>query len=263
MPYIETPSGISWFYRAKGEGKTLVFIHGLSFDSEVWLKQLDSFSQYKVVTLDLPGHGNSTYKEKINLAEELKFIFDKLGLNSVNIVGHSLGGLLALKLAIDYPKLLGKIILIGANAQFVRSPEYEYGLSQADVEKLRGFIKGNYPEILLVFIRWLFSKAERRQSDFKEIWNLISQRKAWPKKEALEEFLSIIEQENLRSQLSKIDLPALVICGTEDPICPLESANYLGREVKNSRVELFQGCWHLPFLTESKKFNDIAKDFLK
>jgi pimeloyl-[acyl-carrier protein] methyl ester esterase len=263
MPYIETASGINWFYQVKGEGKTLVFIHGWSFDSGVWLRQINNFNGYKIIVLDLPGHGNSGYKEKIDLIEELKFIFDRLGLSNINLIGHSLGGLMALKLSINYPALVDKIILASTNIRFVKSDDYAYALSQAEVDGMKEFLKQGYIDILPVFMRWLFTEEERSQSKFRENWDLIAQRKNWPRKEALSDFLSIIEKEDLRSQLNKINSKVLVICGTNDRICPLGSANYLGEHIKNSKVELFQNCGHMPFLTESKKFNDIAKDFLK
>ncbi|MDD5006278.1 MAG: alpha/beta hydrolase [Candidatus Omnitrophica bacterium] len=263
MPHIETPSGINWFYEEKGKGKMLVFIHGWSFDSKVWSKQIDNFKGYKIITLDLPGHGNSGYKKEIDSVKDLHFIFEKLKLDKINLIGHSFGGFIALKFTLNYPQLTHKIVLIGTNAKFVKSADYEFGLSEKDVEKLRSFIADNYPEILCIFMRWLFTNQERGQNGFREIWDAISKRKIWPKKEALGEFLNIIEKDDLRNGLKKINQPVLIISGSDDPICPVESQNYLGKEIRNSRVELFENCGHLPFLTSADKFNELIKDFIK
>jgi pimeloyl-[acyl-carrier protein] methyl ester esterase len=263
MPHIKTASGINWFYEVKGEGRPLVFLHGWSFDSGIWSKQADYFSEYKIVALDLPGHGQSEYKEKINIAEELNFIFGRLGLKNANLVGHSLGGLMALKLAVNRPDLVDKIILVSTNVRFVRSDDYAHALSPAEVERLQEFLKQGYLEILPVFMRWLFTEEERSQADFRSNWDLIAKRKIWPKQEALSYFLSFIAEEDLRSELNKINSQTLIVCGTNDPICPVGSAQYLGKNIKNSKVKLLSSCGHLPFLTESKRFNGLAQEFLK
>jgi len=263
MPHIKAESGIDWFYRMEGEGAPLVFLHGWSFDSGIWFRQAGGLAGYKSIFLDLPGHGNSGYKKGIDIIGDLRFIFDKLGLKKISIIGHSFGGFLGLKFILAYPGLADKIILIGANAKFVKSEGYNYGLSQSEVDKIRGFIRGRYPGILLVFIRWLFTEEERRQPDYKQIWNSIAKRNSWPKKDALDEFLSVIEKEDLTDKLDKILQPALVICGTGDPICPVESINYIGEKMKSSKIELLDSCGHLPFLTKADKFNGLIRKFLR
>jgi pimeloyl-ACP methyl ester esterase len=262
MPYIKTQSGINWHYKAKGRGGVIVFIHGWSFDSGIWLRQTSEFDRYRIITLDLPGHGKSEYKKYTDIVKDLHFIFNKLGLSKVNIIGHSFGGLVGLNFVLKYPELLEKVIFIGTNAKFVSCPQYPFGLSENEVNKLRGFISSNYPEILLVFMRWLFTKEERGSNDFREIWNLVSKRTTWPDKEALGEFLDIIEKEDLRSKLSKINLPTLIISGSNDPICPIGVADYLNKQIKHSKVELFDNCGHLPFLTKPQRFNRLVNEFL-
>ena len=263
MPYLETPSKTKWFYRIKGEGEILLFIHGWSFDSNIWFRQIDNFGNCRVVILDLPGHGSSDYKKDIDIIKELEFIVKRLELNSLNLIGHSLGGLLALKFTLRHPELVKRIVLIGSSAKFVKADGSQQGLDKNDVNRLRGFLVQEYPEILLAFIRWLFTKDERKQSDFREIWSRISKRPKWPKKEALDEFLSVIEREDLRKELKNLNTPTLIISGTDDPICPSASAEYLNRQPRDSRLELFDKCGHLPFLTQPERFNNLVKEFLR
>lgn len=263
MPYIETPSKTKWFHRINGKGKTLLFIHGWSFDSNIWFRQIDNFGNCRVVTLDLPGHGSSDYKKDIDIIKELEFIVKRLELNNLNLIGHSLGGLLALKFTLRYPELVNRTVLICSTAKFVKADGYQQGLDENDVNRLRGFLTQEYPGILLAFIRWLFTKDERKQSDFRKIWSIISKRPKWPNKEALGEFLSVIEREDLRKELKNLNVPTLIISGTDDPICPRASAEYLNRQIGDSRLELFDGCGHLPFLTQAKKFNELVHNFLK
>jgi len=263
MPFIKTKSGLNWHFHSQGQGQAVLFIHGWSFDESVWFKQIDSFiSRYRVITLDLPGHGQTNYKSSIDIIEEVKFIVEELGLKNINLVGHSLGGFLSLQLVSKYPELIKKLVLIGAPAKFVESKEYSFGLRESDINKLKNFLSKDYPNILLVFMRWLFTKDERGQKDFRSIWEKLSTKRAWPQKEAMADFLFIIEKEDIREQLSSLNIPTLIICGTGDPICPVESMGYLNKQIKDSKVKLFPGCGHLPFLTQAKRFNKVVKEFL-
>ena len=263
MSYIKTKSGIDWHYHSQGEGEVVLFVHGWSFDGNVWFKQIDNFlKDYRVVVLDLPGHGQSDYKREADIVEDINFIIGELKLDRINLIGHSLGGLLCLKLALKYPALIKKLVLIGASAKFVRTPEYNFGLKKEDIDKLRSFLTDDYPDILLVFIRWLFTRQERNQGDFSEAWSRLSKKENWPRREAMGDFLSLIEKEDIRKQLVGLNIPTLIISGVNDPICPVESVDYLGRQIKNSKVELFDGCGHLPFVTRHEYFNRLTKEFL-
>lgn len=264
MPYIKAKSGLNWFFQTQGQGEPILFIHGWSFEGSIWSKQIeDLFSNYSVITLDLPGHGRSDYKKEVDIIEDISFIVNELRLGKINLIGHSLGGLIALKLSLKYPELIRKLILIGAPAKFVKSEKHGFGLEEKDINKLRGFISSDYPNILLVFIRWLFTKQERGQGDFRQAWDLVAKRESWPKKEAMSDFLHFIVTEDVSEDLSNVNISTLIISGTNDPICPVESIDYLGSQLKSSKVELFRDCGHLPFLTQSQRFNRLTKEFLR
>lgn len=263
MPFIKTNSGLNWHFHSRGEGEPVLFIHGWSFDGSIWLKQIDDFlSSYRVVILDLPGHGHSDYKKETDLIKDISFIVRELNLGKVNLVGHSFGGFLSLKLALQYPELIKNLVLIGAPAKFMSSKDYSFGLREKEISKLRSFLLEDYPDILLVFMRWLFTAQERKRKEFREVWNVLSKRKIWPQKEAMADFLSIIEKDEVRENLKGLKIPTLIISGESDPICRAESMHYLGEQIKNSKVELFKGCGHLPFLTKFEEFNSLVKGFL-
>ncbi|MFH1622323.1 MAG: alpha/beta hydrolase [Candidatus Omnitrophota bacterium] len=262
MPYINTKSQIDWYYKTQGQKEAILFLHGWSFDSSVWFRQLVNFHNYRIIALDMPGHGKSGYQENIDIVEDLNFIISKLKIQKINLVGHSLGGLFSLKFALRYPKVIKKLILISTTAKFANSHDFNFGLEKDEINKLRSFLNDDYPNILLVFIRWLFTNNERSQNDFRKSWNALTDKIAWPRKEAMDEFLSIIEKEDIRASLKDLDVPTLIISGTKDPICPMESTNYLGKQINNSRVELFKDCGHLPFLTQPQRFNSLVKEFL-
>jgi len=262
MPYIKTKSKTNWHYEEKGKKEVIFFIHGWSFDSGIWFRQLDDFKDYRIIVLDMPGHGKSDYQKNIDIIEDLNLIVNELKIERVNLVGHSLGGLFSLQFALRYPKIVKKLILIGTTAKFVKSNNFNFGLEENEINKLRSFLVNDYPNILLIFIRWLFTKNERTQNDFRENWKALTDKTDWPSKEAMSEFLSIIEKEDIRASLKELNIPTLIISGTKDPICSVESIDYLSKQIKDTRVELFDDCGHLPFLTQPQRFNSLVKEFL-
>lgn len=263
MPYLKTQSGINWYYKTKGSKVAFLLLHGWSFDSQIWVKQFDGFcSNYNVISLDLPGHGRTDYKKDIDIIADLYQITQRLKLDKLNLMGHSFGGLLALRFAYLYPELTRRLVLVSTSAKFVKSDDYKQGLDKKEVIKLREFLAKDYPNILSVFMRWLFSKEERNAENFREIQDALIKREILPKKEALEELLSFIENEDLREELKKINVATLIISGTDDPICPAVSAEYLLDKIKGSKMKLFENCGHLPFLTQPQRFNTLVEEFL-
>lgn len=102
--------------------KALVFLHGNSFDSSVFLKQVNAFKEeFRVITIDLPGHGSSEKLEEYSLpviAQRVFFVLDSLGLNEFYIIGHSLGGHVAYHLT----KYLGPQSIISFGAPPLKKP---------------------------------------------------------------------------------------------------------------------------------------------
>ncbi len=105
------------FIKEGSHSQTILFVHGLSSNADAWSKNIKVLSkQYSCVALDLPGFGKSS---KVNtehtptfFAEVIHRFISELGLNQVVLVGHSMGGQAAMKLALTYPEDVSKLVLI-------------------------------------------------------------------------------------------------------------------------------------------------------
>jgi len=172
MPHLKAKSGIRWHYDTEGEGEHLLFIHGWGVDKKIWRQQSKFFSQYyRIMTVDLPGHGKSSWA-KVDLetmVEDLKFILDKARFYKVTIIGSSIGGLVALKFYEKFPEEIQRLIFIGAMPKFSRSEDYPHGLDIEKMRKLGGHLHSDYPSIINVFFRSLFTRQERQTRRFKWI----------------------------------------------------------------------------------------------
>jgi esterase len=103
-------------YQESGEGIPLIIIHGLFGSADNWRSMAKYFSRfYRVVSVDLRNHGRSPHSDEQNftiMAEDIHELCEDLRLDQVNILGHSLGGKVAMKFAAMYPDMVAKLVVV-------------------------------------------------------------------------------------------------------------------------------------------------------
>lgn len=265
MSFIRTKSGINWHYETKGQGEPLVFLHGWSVDGRIWRQQVKYFSKtFAVYSFDLPGHGQSSWQE-ISLKEmalDLLNIFETLQLEKITLIGSSLGGLLAIKLFELDSSRFKRMVLAGSLPKFVPSLDYPAGLETSYILKLAEMLKSDYPTMVHIFFRSVFTPKERSTRRFKWIQRF-RQMDDVPQKESLLYLLNILREEDVREIFKGISIPLQFINGTEDYICSLKSIEYLKQNQPQARFDSFENCGHFPFLSKPYEFNAVLENFLK
>ncbi len=265
MSFIVANSGIRWHYNIQGEGKPLVFIHGWGVNMLIWRQQFKYFSQsYKVLTVDLPGHGKTNWqKESLqSIALDFYSVLDELELDKVTLVCSSMGGLIGLRLFEIAPLAIERLIFVGSQPKFARSHDYPYGIDVERIRRLSSQVNTSYPSIINIFFRSLFSHEERQSRRFKWL-QTFRKTDIIPEQGALVEWLDVLEKEDLRSVFHAIDLPMQFIYGDEDYICPPELLVYLKEKFPKARFDILQKCGHFPFLSKPHEFNQALENFLK
>lgn len=267
MPHLTAPSGVNWFYDLQGDDfcpTTLLMIHGFGGSSVLWQQQVDYLlPDYRVLRVDLPGHGQSSWLpvHLDALAVDLKFLLETLKINYVAVVASSFGGMVTLKL-FDYdPYRIHRMVLVGALPRFARDHDYPAGLDITKIRKLSGQFDGDYASVLDMFFRSLFSRQDREEAHFTQVRALWKQ-VPLPQQAALKYFLDVLEQEDLRELLIKIQCPVQIIHGTEDMICPSAMMPWLKDAFDNARVDTIEGAGHLPFLSRPDDFNAHLERFI-
>ena len=264
MPHLRTPSGIEWYYELEGQGPVILFLHGWGCNAQVWAQQVKHFaSTHRMLTLDLPGHGRSCWEKTgvAQMARDVVHIIETLGIDNAHGVASSLGALLAFSLSANRPEFFLSLTTVGSLPKFAQDAGYPYGLAPHRIRKLRQQLATDYPAIVQIFFRSLFTKEERESERFKWLDSFRAPEMV-PHKEALETFLDFVEFEDWRNDFARLRSPLFFISGTEDYICPLGSVEYLKSVHSKARVELFEGCGHFPFLSRPGKFNDLLAKFL-
>ena len=155
----ESADGTRIAYGFSGQGKTtLLFVHGWLCDHKIWQPQIDYFSgNYKVVWLDLAGHGDSeTDRQKFTMPEfarDVKSVYDKVGGEKIILVGHSMGG----PIVIETARLLGEKVIgiVAVDAFYTPLASVPEEIKMAFLEKL----KKDYPAALKETVGSMFAQS--------------------------------------------------------------------------------------------------------
>ncbi|MGB9749788.1 MAG: alpha/beta fold hydrolase [Caldisericia bacterium] len=263
MGYLDL-DGVNIYYETHGEGEPLVLIEGLAQQVCMWKNQVEGLKDsFKVITFDLRGSGRSDkpqtgYSVDIFADDTIRLI-RKLNLNKPNILGVSLGGFIAQKVALKYGNEINKVILV--NTAF-GGPNY-IPPSQNILNIMLTGGDGVTP-----YEKAFNSLALGFTDDFiKE------------KKEVIDEILRCLFQNlqppyayqgqaiagatfNMENEVSKIENETLVIIAENDKIVPKENGLRLREKIKNSKLKILENCGHLCFIEKYNEFNEVVKNFL-
>lgn len=262
--YVKAQLGHQIYYEIYGNGEPILFIHGFGGSLRWWDNQKVFFEKdYQVILVDLPGHGQSSWKEVglLEIAGGIHHLLKDLGLQRINIVANSFGGLVALSLYRLMAEDITRISFVGSLPKFARGPSYPAGLDIEKIRKLSQQFDGDYASILEIFFRSLFTMKERESEAFKKV-KLMRQKEILPQREALKSFLDILEKTDLRDRLSSMVCPVQFITGEEDYICPKEVMEWIQEHTPNARLDFIAGAGHLPFLTKVDQYNELLENFL-
>ena len=130
---IANINGVNLNYEASGQGKAVVCVHGYTGSSQDWVEQISALSpNYRIVALDLRGHGRSEAPSKAEqysvpiFANDVLALLKALNIKKCCLIGHSLGGFIALQFALEHSEMLSALVLVGTGSGegIVRPPGF-------------------------------------------------------------------------------------------------------------------------------------------
>lgn len=264
MPHFRSKRGLDWHYEVRGTGDTIIMIHGLGASGEIWTFQQEFLkTDFQVLTLDLPGHGHSSWMPLTvaEMALDIRQLLRAAEISHFSMLASSMGGLIALELYRMVPDLVMRISMAGSIPRFARGPGYPAGLDIDKIRTLNRQFDGDYAAILEIFFRSLFTRHERESPRFKLVREL-GRSRPLPRREALKHFLDVLEAADLRDRIASVICPMQFITGSEDYICPRAIMDWMAAHTHNARYDELEHCGHLPFLVEADEFNRLLEDFL-
>ena len=261
-------------YRDEGSGEVLLLIHGMAGSSDAWRELIPRLAKsYRVVAPDLLGHGQSTKpRGDYSLgafAVWLRDLLDELGIAQAMIVGHSLGGGVAMQFIYQHPDYCERVILISSGGlgndvgwilRLLSAPGAEFVLpiiAPAPVLKAGNKIGS-----------W-FTSAGMRNPRASEIWRAYSSFSDKPTRDAfLRTLRSVVDYRGQAvSALNRLhvrsELPTLAIWGEDDEIIPVEHGYAAQNARPGSRLEVLPGVGHFAHVEAPTEVADIIDDFMK
>jgi pyruvate dehydrogenase E2 component (dihydrolipoamide acetyltransferase) len=248
--------GRSIRYLKHGEGgEAVILLHGFGGDLNNWLFNQEPLADGRTVyALDFPGHGGST-KETVGSLEELAEVVSRfmeaLGLDRAHLVGHSMGGAVASKLALTEPEKVASLVLI-ASAGLGEEINEEY---------IEGFIAAERRKEMKSVLQMLFADPKLVTRD------LVNEVLKYKRLDGVDESLRVLadgvfpggkQKEVLARELAESEVPVLVIWGGEDRVLPVEHAGSLD----GARIEVLEGQGHMVQMEAAGEVNRRIQAFL-
>jgi len=245
-------------YEIIGEGQPILFIHGLGSSLRDWEEQVPIFSKnYKVITIDLRGHGKS---DKPNgpysipmFADDIAEFIKTLKIEPVHIVGISLGGAIGLQLAIAHPNITNSLTVVnmGGSVLIKSFKEKQMFFMRVLIVKMIGMKKMGE-----VLAKRLFIKPEQEELRVK-----LATRWAENDKKAYLTSLKTLKNWSVMERLHEIKCPTLVISADED-YTPLSAKEEMTSLIPNAKLVVIEDSRHAVSVEKPEEFNRCIMDFL-
>ena len=251
---VET-GGLAVFNLQEGDQTPLVLIHGFAGDSSVWKPLAKVFKNRRVIAIDLPGHGDSP-KLKItgfpDFVNKVANQLNRLELDRFHLVGHSLGGAIALSYADTGPGTLESLTLLapaGLGPE-VNAPVLEGICRATRKESLMPWLKPLVADETLITDQFAeLSMAKRLDPDLRAVQSAMADQL----------FPDGVQAFDLRSALHRLDIPARIIWGKQDAIIPW---NHALQANGKTALHLLANTGHMPQIEQTAMISDIIQSSL-
>ncbi|CEZ19238.1 Pimeloyl-[acyl-carrier protein] methyl ester esterase [Candidatus Methylopumilus planktonicus] len=244
-----------------GQGKDLVLIHGWGMHSGIWEPIIDRFSnQYTLHLVDIPGMGKSHVINPYDLDHVTEEISKALP-PSFDILGWSLGSLIAIKMSLMYPKKIHRMVLVGGTPCFINQTDWSYGVDIRDFNNFANNLFKNYKSTMINFYILQLMHSKNSKLIIKKLKEIEAVENP-PEIKSLQLGLDILLNNDLRNDINKIKHQTLLITGDMDRLTPKSASIWLESHLKESQLKIIKGASHIPFLSHSDEFFNCLDQFL-
>ena len=227
-----------------GCGRTIIFLHGLFLNRQFWAPVIDRLGEgHRCVAFDMPGHGVSTWRDGLDLdgiADDLALWIVENGGAPATIVGHSLGGMIALRLAGRHPDAVKRLVLVNTSAR----PEYPERIDAWRARRAALLDTGSRNDVLSDVQRmttapgWVEAHPAEAASE-REVMASHD-----PASLALALDAAVLDRGDVRPLLDRIKMPVEVVSGELDQATPPELGQEIAVSVGRGRHTIVDGAAH-------------------
>jgi pimeloyl-ACP methyl ester carboxylesterase len=246
-------------------GRPVVLIHGYTDNARDWVPLIPYLSKNdRLILVDIRGHGQSSKPEccysRLDFAYDIKLLMDGLGVQKADIVGHSLGSIIAQTFAEYWPEKTNRVVLISSTGGWPpsvprKAPQFDFA---SEIRKLKEPIEPDSP----FMIAWWdsptpvdpdFIRRQRKDSAGipLRVWLAV-----------LDQGLPTDAYADLQGTLPRLKAPTLLIWGSKDPIMEEPVRQSLRKGLPSAKVKIFDGLGHNPFWENPQAVGDVLNAFL-
>ena len=228
--------------------RDVVFVHGAGGNNLLWKRTLEGLSGSRTaLAVDLPGHpsGDITCKSVADYAESLHAFLVDSPLAKPAVAGHSMGGAVALTLALDHPEDLGALVLVSTGAKLGVAPDLLKGVGS---EPMRAIEKVITPRSFYTLDLGLGREA-RAALSLSNLPVFLNDYRA-------------CQDFDVRTEISKIRAKTLVVCGDKDMMTPPRWSHYLHANIPGSELRFVKDSGHMLPLEKPQALSGLLQTFL-
>jgi pimeloyl-ACP methyl ester carboxylesterase len=252
------------YLAAGAAGPAVVLVHGWSSFKEIWWSTLLALAPHvRAFAPDLPGHGDTPLQGSVTMrqvAERLARFCAACGLGRIVLVGHSMGGNVALELALAHPALIDRLVLVDPAAQPADMPGY----TRSYLDPLSGWASLRASMALARPLNLIAQRVPHAHGG--GLVRPAIRRAAYMARhdaDALRALLDSMFANPIGPRLADVRVPTLVISGEYDPLVPPPLSRQVARAIPGARYAVVRGAAHNPHDERPREFASVLLDFLQ
>lgn len=245
----------------QGKGQVISLLHGWGMNSSIFEPLVERLkTEFEVVRVDLPGHGQSSWSSDESYDDVVEQLAQVLPESIV--VGWSMGGLYATRLAHCFPQQFKRLVLVSNNPSFVKRQDWSCAVDKSVFDDFSQDLINDWQSTIRRFVGLQLHGADNARVLIRQITELLVTG-GKPDEQALRSGLKLLLEHDARAELKQLNQPVLVVLGERDALVPFSLARQLHRTNPRIRVECLAQSAHVPFVSHPEAFVDLLREFIE
>jgi pimeloyl-ACP methyl ester carboxylesterase len=268
MPFYDADDA-AIYYEISGEGRPLILLHGYALNSLMWSLQKPAFEKrYRLIMVDLRGFGQSSCGARWSgsvMAEDVKGLIKSLDLRDIAIVGFSMSGPVAFRLALGIPDRISRLIFVSSilpSAGKSTAPPNQQKSADEEIEILKSRGVSAWADKTGMRTGPLVKDMLEGQPELRQMWeNILMRHNPDYLAKMLQSRAATSSPVNWRERLKEVSQPTLIIAGRNDRKF-LDASQNINRQIVNSRLTIIEDAGHMVNIEKPEEFNKAVMGWL-
>lgn len=240
----------------------LVLLHGWGLHGQVWDAVIPALlEKFQVTVIDLPGFGRSPMPGGDYSLDYLVQHVLAVAPEKAVWIGWSLGGMVAMRMAAQFPERVTALVTVASTPQFVADEHWPHALKPEMLQGFRNLLDEDWEGTLIRFLALQCKDSDHMRDDVRTLKEILYFH-GLPAQKALRAGLEILRDVRLLNDLARIHCPTLHLFGERDNLIPVAASTAIHTVQPGAAIVILRGVSHVPFLSVPESFVAACLDFL-